>query len=32
MGEDFTEQEMITIARGFSANCQKERHNRETIR
>lgn len=32
MGEDFTEHEMITISRGFSANCQKEKYNREYIR
>lgn len=32
MGEDFTEHEMITIARAFSANCTKEKYHREDIR
>ncbi|XP_030748074.1 EF-hand domain-containing family member C2-like [Sitophilus oryzae] len=32
MGDDFTEHEMITIARGFSASCYKEKYNREKIR
>lgn len=32
MGEDFTEHEMITIARAFSANCTKEKYDREDIR
>lgn len=32
MGEDFTEHEMITIARAFSANCTKDKYNREDIR
>ncbi|KAK4880112.1 hypothetical protein RN001_008258 [Aquatica leii] len=32
MGKDFTEQEMITIARAYSGNCVKERYDREAIR
>ncbi|XP_060516892.1 EF-hand domain-containing family member C2-like isoform X2 [Cylas formicarius] len=32
MGEDFTEHEMITIARGFSASCYKQRYDRDKIR
>lgn len=32
MGKDFTEHEMITISRAFSANCVEEKFNREAIR
>ncbi|KAF5287565.1 hypothetical protein FQA39_LY15894 [Lamprigera yunnana] len=32
MGNDFTEQEMITISRAYSANCVKDRFKREVIR
>ncbi|KAK9869902.1 hypothetical protein WA026_003622 [Henosepilachna vigintioctopunctata] len=32
MGEDFTEHEMITISRAFSADCTKVRFDRERIR
>ncbi|KAL1497141.1 hypothetical protein ABEB36_008147 [Hypothenemus hampei] len=32
MGEDFTEHEMITIARGFSASCFNEKYDRQKIR
>ncbi|XP_065162838.1 EF-hand domain-containing family member C2-like isoform X2 [Atheta coriaria] len=32
MGMDFTEQEMVTIARRFSLSCQKERLNKDAIR
>lgn len=32
MGEDFSEHEMITIARAFSATCTKEKYHREDIR
>ncbi|CAH0563867.1 unnamed protein product [Brassicogethes aeneus] len=32
MGKDFTEHEMITIARAFSAVCTKERYDREKVR
>ncbi|XP_050307096.1 EF-hand domain-containing family member C2-like [Anthonomus grandis grandis] len=32
MGDDFTEHEMITIARAFSASCYKERYDRQKIR
>lgn len=32
MGEDFTEHEMITIARGFSASCYNPRFDRAKIR
>lgn len=32
MGDTFTEQEMITIARAFNATCIKEKYNRDAIR
>lgn len=32
MGPEFTEHEMITIARAFNASCYKERYNRDKIR
>lgn len=32
MGNEFTEHEMITIARAFSATCYKERFDRSKIR
>lgn len=32
MGEEFTEHEMITISRAFSANCLHDRYDRQTIR
>ncbi|XP_031332726.1 EF-hand domain-containing family member C2-like isoform X2 [Photinus pyralis] len=32
MGSDFTEQEMITVSRAFSANCVEEKFNRDAIR
>ncbi|CAH1962003.1 unnamed protein product [Acanthoscelides obtectus] len=32
MGEDFTEHEMVTIARAFNAVCSKERYDKDKIR
>ncbi|XP_018325854.1 EF-hand domain-containing family member C2-like [Agrilus planipennis] len=32
LGKDFTEHEMVTISRAFSANCFKPRYSREDIR
>lgn len=32
MGQDFTEHEMITISRSFSATCMKKKYDRESIR
>lgn len=32
MGQDFTEHEMLTIARGFSASCYNPRYDRMKIR
>lgn len=32
MGPEFTEQEMITIARAFSGVCHKDRYDRSKLR